>query len=185
MPSIYVASLTDYIHGAYHGVWVDAGQSPDLIHEQVEAMLKTSPTARKYGTVAEEWAIHDYEGFASVEISEWDSFERVSAIAALLKEHPPVLVAHFIGDGHELGEIPDLISDRLMHESDAWSEVRAVAEYHYELLEQRSDIPQDIKDSHLRAIAEDMAHSDINGGVVHTIQVNEPSGTKFYVLSQS
>ena len=36
---------------------------------------------------AEEWAIHDYEGFGALRLSEWESFERVSAIAAGIAEH--------------------------------------------------------------------------------------------------
>ena len=36
---------------------------------------------------AEEWAIHDYEGFGEMRLSEWESFERVSAIAAGIAEH--------------------------------------------------------------------------------------------------
>jgi antirestriction protein len=183
MPRIYVASLSDYNAGVYHGEWIDANQDVDQIQEEVNAMLKASPTARKYGGVAEEWAIHDYDEFGGIELGEWESFGRVSKIAHLLETENSVLAAYFIGEGHELAEIPDLISDRLLHESEEWSEVRAVAEYHYEALERREDIPQDIRDSHLGAIAEDMAHSDINGGVVHTIQVSGPEGPKFYVLS--
>lgn len=182
-PRIYVASLSDYNNGILHGEWIDAGQEPDQIHTEVEAMLKKSPAARKYGDVAEEWAIHDYEGFVGIELSEWDSFERVSALAKLLSEHEAPLVAHYVRDGFELGEIPELISDKLLHESNEWSELRAVAEYHYESLERREDIPQDIRDSHLGAIAEDMAHSDINGGAVHTIEASGPDGVKYYVLS--
>ncbi|MFJ8699487.1 antirestriction protein ArdA [Streptomyces ardesiacus] len=181
-PRIYVASLTDYNNAILHGEWIDADQDPDQIHAEVQAMLKKSPAARKYGDVAEEWAIHDYEGFYGISLSEWESFERVSAIAKLLKEHPPALVAYYVGD-HELGEIPDLIEDRLLHESEEWSEVRAVTEWHWEILERREDIPQDIKDSHLWDLAEAMAHSDINGGAVHTVEVIEPGSRKYYVLS--
>lgn len=53
-PRIYVASLSDYNNGLLHGEWIDAGQEPDEIHEQVQAMLAESESPG-----AEEWAIHD------------------------------------------------------------------------------------------------------------------------------
>ncbi|MFM9464166.1 antirestriction protein ArdA [Streptomyces scabiei] len=182
MPRIYVASLTDYNHGILHGEWIDADQDPDAIQEEVNAMLATSPTAKRYGQTAEEWAIHDYDEFDGIELGEWESFERVSALAALLKDKPAAIVAHFIGDGHELGEIADLISDRLLGEYEESTELRAVAAHEYELMEGREDIPEDIRD-HLGAVAESMAESSINGGEVFTIEVRGPSGTSFYVLS--
>ena len=37
--------------------------------------------------LAEEWAIHDYEGFGSLRLSESESFQTVSAIAAGIAKH--------------------------------------------------------------------------------------------------
>lgn len=81
-PRIYVACLAAYNAGRLHGRWIDASQSVDEIQREVQAMLATSPKP-----LAEEWAIHDYEGFGSLRLSEWESFERVSAIAAGIAEH--------------------------------------------------------------------------------------------------
>ena len=36
---------------------------------------------------AEEWAIHDFEGFAAIRIREYDSFEHVAELAAFIAEH--------------------------------------------------------------------------------------------------
>jgi antirestriction protein len=36
---------------------------------------------------AEEWAIHDYEGFGPLRISEWESFQRVAAIGKGIDEY--------------------------------------------------------------------------------------------------
>ena len=58
-PRIYVACLAAYNNGQLHGAWIDADQSADAIHEEIRAMLASSPTPG-----AEEWAIHDYERFA-------------------------------------------------------------------------------------------------------------------------
>jgi antirestriction protein len=59
---IYVASLSDYNNGVLHGIWIDLDDATlDEVQEQIEEMLKDSPTTKKYGDIAEEWAIHDYE----------------------------------------------------------------------------------------------------------------------------
>ncbi len=84
-PRIYVASLSDYNAGVLHGVWIDCdGLDADDIHEAVSEMLASSPTAASEGSTAEEWAIHDYEGFGSIRLSEYESFERVATIAVAL-----------------------------------------------------------------------------------------------------
>ena len=76
-PRIYVACLAAYNNGQLYGVWIDADQSADDIGAAVQEMLATSPVPG-----AEECAIHNYEGFGSLRLSEWESFERISAIAA-------------------------------------------------------------------------------------------------------
>ncbi|MFE0775713.1 antirestriction protein ArdA [Streptomyces sp. NPDC058861] len=181
-PRIYVASLTDYNSGILHGEWIDADQDADAIHQDVQAMLAESPTAKRYGEVAEEWAIHDDDEFDGIPISEWDSFERVSKLAALLTSHPSALVAHFVEDGQAVEDIPDLISDRLMGEYQESTELRAVAAHHMEYLEGRQDIPEDIRE-HLGAIATAKARDDLNGGAWDTVELRGPSGSTFYLLS--
>ena len=55
---IYVAGLAAYNAGHLHGVWIDATLELDDIQGQVDAMLAASPVED-----AEEYAIHDFEGF--------------------------------------------------------------------------------------------------------------------------
>lgn len=81
-PRIYAASLSDYNAGRLHGAWIDADQEPDELHVAVTAMLAAS-----HEPGAEEWAIHDYEGFGPVELSEYESLERVSLLATGITEH--------------------------------------------------------------------------------------------------
>jgi antirestriction protein len=81
-PRIYVACLASYNAGHLHGIWIDADQDADAIQESVSSMLATSPEP-----MAEEWAIHDYEGFGSLRLSEWESFDRVAAIGCGIAEH--------------------------------------------------------------------------------------------------
>lgn len=64
---IYVASLSDYNAGRHHGAWIDVDEwmDADDLQEKINAILKTSPEAAETGWPAEEWAIHDMEGFPS------------------------------------------------------------------------------------------------------------------------
>ena len=87
-PRIYVASLADYNAGRLHGVWIDAAQDPAEIETQVKTMLGNSPEP-----VAEEWAIHDYEGFGDIKLSEGESFETVAGWAAAIEEHGDAFAA--------------------------------------------------------------------------------------------
>lgn len=81
-PRIYVACLAAYNNGQLHGAWIDAAQSADAIHEAIRAMLASSPIPG-----AEEWAIHDYEDFGGIQLSEYEGIDRVAEIAALLVEY--------------------------------------------------------------------------------------------------
>lgn len=58
---IYVADLAAYNNGKLHGVWINATDDLDAIREQVNQMLAASPEG-----FAEEYAIHDHEGFGGV-----------------------------------------------------------------------------------------------------------------------
>ena len=64
---IYVADLAAYNAGILHGVWIDATLELDVIQEQVNTMLTASPEEG-----AEEYAIHDYEGFDGYNLSEYE-----------------------------------------------------------------------------------------------------------------
>ena len=93
---IYVACLAAYNGGSLHGKWIDATLGEDHIYKEVMAMLKSSPEPD-----AEEWAIHDYEGFEGAPISEWDSFSDIAAFAEFIKEYGELggkLLSHFGGD---------------------------------------------------------------------------------------
>lgn len=80
-PRIYVACLAAYNNGYLHGAWIDA-TTPDEIMAGVRAMLADSPLSG-----AEEWAIHDYEGFEGASLSEYASVETVCALAEFIGEH--------------------------------------------------------------------------------------------------
>lgn len=95
-PSIYVACLAAYNNGRLHGAWISAAQDAEDIHAEITAMLVASPIPG-----AEEWAIHDFEGFGELRLSEYEGIERVSALAAFIEEHEALgaaVLAHVSGD---------------------------------------------------------------------------------------
>ncbi len=90
---IYVADLAAYNNGKLHGIWIDATQELDDIQEQVNGMLAQSPEPD-----AEEWAIHDYEGFGGYSVSEYSGFEELHNVASFIEEYPEIggeLLDHF------------------------------------------------------------------------------------------
>ena len=80
-PRTYVACLAAYNNGRLHGRWIECGDG-DEIREAVQAMLAESPEPD-----AEEWAIHDYDGFEGASVSEYAGFDDVCAFAAFIEEH--------------------------------------------------------------------------------------------------
>lgn len=98
-PSIYLADLAAYNSGRLHGETVeldgDANHNLEQIRETIARVLRTSPVAD-----AEEWAIHDYQGFGDLKLGEYEDLEKVANLAALMNEHGTVLaalVSHFGG----------------------------------------------------------------------------------------
>lgn len=90
-PKIYAASLSDYNAGVLHGAWIRADQDEDEIEEAITAMLERSSQPG-----AEEWAIHDYEGFGGIHLSEYEQTDTIARIGAGLAKHGPAF-AHWVG----------------------------------------------------------------------------------------
>jgi antirestriction protein len=88
-PRIYVASLADYNAGELLGTWIDANQEPEALHSAIEVML-----AESQEEVAEEWAIHDYEGFGPFQLHEYETMHVVSAVAKGIAEHGTAFAAY-------------------------------------------------------------------------------------------
>lgn len=131
-PRIYVACLAAYNSGILHGQWIDATQGLDGIEEDVQAMLKASPIED-----AEEWAIHDYEGFGSYRVSEYEGFQSVSEIAEFIEEHEELgaeILAHF----------SDLDDARKALEDCYAGEYKSVADFAEELTTDTTTIPNNL-----------------------------------------
>ena len=130
---IYVACLAAYNSGILHGEWIDIEDNIDDTWAQINAMLKASPIAE-----AEEWAIHDFEGFESIRLSEWESIERVHEFAEFMQEN---------------GEVGGLALDHCNHDiQDAIRTLEgymgcysSVADYAQEIAESCMEIPDHLK----------------------------------------
>jgi antirestriction protein len=98
---IYVACLSAYNNGHLHGEWIDATQDEEETLAEIHTMLAASPVVELYGEVAEEWAIHCYEGFHGIEIGEYESISRVAQLAQELEEHGEPYAAYlgYFSDG--------------------------------------------------------------------------------------
>ena len=128
---IYIADLAAYNGGNLHGVWIDATLELDDMQEQINTMLKSSPEP-----MAEEYAIHDYEGFEGVSLSEYEGLESVHDKALFIDEHGKLgagVLSHF---GDDLEDAEKALEDHY------YGEFESVADYAQDLTEQTSEIPQ-------------------------------------------
>lgn len=128
---IYVACLAAYNSGILHGRWIDATQDVADIQSEVREMLAASPIAG-----AEEWAIHDYEGFEGAQVSEYEGFERVAELAAFIAGHGALggkLIDYFGGE---------LDDARRAMEDCYYGEYSNVADFAQESTENAHDIPE-------------------------------------------
>lgn len=121
-PQIYVACLSAYTAGRLHGEWIDAEPDAEQMHADILAMLARSPEPD-----AEEWAIHDTDGFDGVQISEYESLDRVAAIAELLQEHPGAVVSAFLDGWGDRGA-DEMVSTFTDAYGGHWASLHAFAE---------------------------------------------------------
>ncbi len=128
---IYVADLAAYNCGMLHGRWIDATQGADGIREEIQEMLAQTPLKNE---IAEEYAIHDQNGFGKLELHEYISIERVAEYAEFIEEHGKLgsmLLVEF-----DIEEATAMMSDRYL------GEYESVEEYAEQLLDDCYEIPK-------------------------------------------
>ena len=128
---IYVACLASYNNGHLHGAWIDVVPDAWAIWTSIQAMLAASPIAD-----AEEYAIHDYEGFGGVRIAETTGIETLTALAEFIAEHGAVGAALLEYYGNDLDEARDAMEDRYL------GSYPSVADYFQEVTEVDVRVPQ-------------------------------------------
>ncbi|MCY1544117.1 Antirestriction protein (ArdA) [compost metagenome] len=127
----------------------------DDIQAQVDAMLAASPVEE-----AEEYAIHDFEGFDGYHLGEYEGLQAAHEIACFIEEYPCF-------GGALLSQLNDLEQARKAAEEDYCGCYASLADYAQELTEETTSIPQHL--AHYidyRAMARDMEI----GGDVFTLE---------------
>lgn len=130
---IYVADLAAYNNGKLHGVWINATDDLDDIWNQVNQMLAESPEG-----FAEEYAIHDYEGFEGYALSEYEGLEAAHKIACFIEEYPDFggeLLNNFGGDLEEA---------KAAAEENYCGCYKSLADFAEELTEDTAQIPENL-----------------------------------------
>lgn len=129
-PKIYVADLAAYNRGYLHCVWVDAAQDVSDIQEEIHKMLAESPVPD-----AEEYAIHDYEGFEGYALGEYEGIDTAHEIACFIEEHPEF-------GGALLNHFSSVDEARKAAEEDYCGTYESLADYAQELTEVSTQIPE-------------------------------------------
>lgn len=130
---IYAACLAAYNNGILHGCWINAEQDADDIRAAISVMLRASPIED-----AEEWAIHDYEGFEGARLSENEGIDQVVELAAFIGQHGDLggkLLAYF----GSIDEAGDALSDRYA------GEYSSLADFAQEMTESSTEIPEALR----------------------------------------
>jgi antirestriction protein len=204
-PRIYVACLASYNNGTLHGEWIDANQDEDAIRGAIADMLSRSPfpnvtvdcpdchgaqgdPLQSAGGVAcercndtgkvpsaEEWAIHDFEVFGGLKLSEHEDLATVVALAELVEEHGEDVVAAAGDVCSSNEEIADAINNRYRG---AYDEPADYAEEIMTDIHDMSEVPDFIR-YHIdwQGVARDMElGGDVSfirrGGQVHVFDNN-------------
>jgi antirestriction protein len=168
-PRIYVASLADYNAGWLHGAWIDADQATSAIEDAIAEILRTSRTP-----LAEEWAIHDHEGFDPFPVGEFCSIETLSLLACRIREHGPAFAA-WAAHLSSASEADDSFSEAFSGE---WE---SISDYAEQMLDDfgleaaiDSVVPEGLR-AYVRIDAEGLGRDLVLGGDV--VALDTPSGS--------
>ena len=131
---IYVACLSDYNAGVLHGEWIDVSDA-DTMQGEIAAMLAESPTAKQDGCPAEEYAIHDFEGFGSIRLSEYHDLDHLCSIAEGVEEHGDAFLAW-------VANAPNDNTDKSDFEDVYRGEWDSLADYVQEFWEESGQMPE-------------------------------------------
>ncbi|MFN7310150.1 MAG: antirestriction protein ArdA [Vampirovibrionales bacterium] len=128
---IHVVCLAAYNNGYLHGQWIDLDQPLDDVWNAIRTILKTSPIPD-----AEEWAIHDYDGFEGYDLGEYEGIEHAHVLAQFILEHGELgglMRNHMSGD---LSLAQSAIEDNYQ------GKYSSLADYAEELTTDTTEIPQ-------------------------------------------
>tara|TARA_B100000949_G_C14055854_1_gene355610 strand:- start:108 stop:593 length:486 start_codon:yes stop_codon:yes gene_type:complete len=128
-----MACLAAYNNGYLHGRWIDATIGADAIHDEINKMLAASPMPD-----AEEWALHDYEGFEGLNLSEYEGIGDIVEKAEFIEEHGRLgaEVANHYGDFE---------TAKRALEDDYAGQYECLADFAQEITEETTFIPETLQ----------------------------------------
>ena len=126
-PQVYIACLSAYSNGYYHGAWIDVSEGIEHVQECLKEILASSPMAKE--EECEEWAIHDFQGFGNYKVSESHGLEELCEVAVFLKEcnRFPAEVVSWLIDDYGIEGAKEKMEDEYIGEFDSPSDLA----YHY------------------------------------------------------
>lgn len=150
-PRIYVRCLAAYNNGILHGCWINANQDVEALRDEVATMLNASPVPD-----AEEYAIHDFEGFTGYPIGEHENLGFVRRLAQGIAEHGQAFAAYadWIGRDDEQLERFNDHHEGTYATREAWAE--EVADEIFEWPRYHEAIPETLR-PHVRLDLTDLA----------------------------
>lgn len=77
---MFVRPLASYVAGDLFGEWIGCDCDAETMRDAIEAVLAQRPGA-------EEWAVHDWEGFGEIKLGEHPDLDTVAEVAEALDEH--------------------------------------------------------------------------------------------------
>lgn len=131
---IYIADLAAYNNGKLYGKWIDATQDVTDIQDEINQLLKSSPQPD-----AEEYAIHDYEGFEGMSLHEYEGIQSAHDKAQFIEKHGKLgaaIVSYFGGD---LEDAKRALEDCYI------GEYESAADYAQEITEECTEIPEHLQ----------------------------------------
>lgn len=175
MARIYVANLGDYNAGRLIGRWIDVdGLDAEDIAEEIATMMVEEDAE------GEEYAIHDYDDFGPFKVEEYDSLERVAALAKALLDVVDVDALAAFMDNRGSRDF----DDELMNDfNDAYlGEWESAADWAEAFAESCGIAPKAVGGmaSYVRFDAKAYAHDCVCGGDIWTAPA---SGGRVYVFS--
>ena len=155
-PKIYIACLASYNNGILYGKWIDANQDASVLEEEISDILAGSPMAD-----AEEWAIHDYDYFDDLRLSDYESLETISQVAENIVERGELFIEAYKYT-NSIDETIEMLNDRFIGYYDS------VIDYAEEITD-ISTVPQ-----HLQYYIdfESLARDIELSGEIHTFEVD-------------
>lgn len=106
---LYVSCLAAYNQGHLHGAWVtlDGDGDVDAVCEAIRAMLAQSRPVPH----AEEWAVHDSEGWGDFEVGEYPNLDHLVAVDALIEDHGGLVTTYWDRVRCEVDELGQQFSE--------------------------------------------------------------------------